>query len=129
MTFTLVPSLVSCVNGILNFYGGIRRRNFLPTATKIDATYWSAQINLSQFILSMGYEFTISELNQTRTRGTTELGLILPLNKLTDLFAKQKSEPCYADYILTHSDFRSVEQFNSKTSFWGKEFTPVSFVF
>lgn len=121
--------LGTSVNGILNFYGGIRRRNFLPTATKIDATYWSAQINLSQFILSMGYEFTISELNQTRTRGTTELGLILPLNKLTDLFAKQKSEPCYADYILTHSDFRSVEQFNSKTSFWGKEFTPVSFVF
>jgi len=117
------------VNGILNFYGGVRRRNFLPTLTKMDATYWSAQLNLNQSIISVGYEITISELNQTRTRGTTEVGIILPLSKVTSLFARKRSEPSYADYIMTHSDFRSVEQFNSRTSFWAKEFTPISFVF
>ena len=117
------------VNGILNFYGGVRRKTFVTTATKMDASYWSVQLNLNHVIISAGYEFTISELNQTRTKGTTEIGLIIPLKIINDLLANKRSEPCYADYILTHSDFRSVEQFNTKTSFWGKEFTPVSFIF
>ena len=95
----------------------------------MDASYWSVQLNLNHVIISAGYEFTISELNQTRTKGTTEIGLIIPLKIINDLLANKRSEPCYADYILTHSDFRSVEQFNTKTSFWGKEFTPVSFIF
>jgi hypothetical protein len=81
-------------------------------------------------MLSIGYDYTISGLNIQRTRGTTELGLIFPLGTRGNLRgrAKRASEPCYVDYLLTHSEWKAVERFNNKSTDWGREYAPVIFI-
>lgn len=116
------------VNGILTVYGGLRRRNYMISDTKTDAILWSIQLNAPGFMVSAGYDFTISDLNIQRTRGTTEIGLNIPLGASRNIRTKRASEPCYVDYLLTHSEWKAVEQFNKRTTFWGREYSPVTFI-
>ena len=54
-------------------YSGYRRRLFIPLDLRQDAILFSLQINAPRYMLSIGYDYTVSGLNIQRTRGTTEL--------------------------------------------------------
>jgi len=114
--------------GVLTTYVGYRRRKLLPLDLKQDALLWSIQINAPRYIFSIGYDYTISGLNIQRTRGTTEAGLIIPLGTKGNIRGRRSSEPCYVDYLLTHSEWKAVEQFNNKSTNWGREYSPVTFI-
>lgn len=116
------------INGILTIYSGLRRRNYLITNTSSDALMWSIQMNTPAFMISVGYDFTISDLNIQRTRGTTEIALTIPLGASRNIRSRRASEPCYVDYLLTHSEWKAVEQFNKKSTYWGREYSPVTFI-
>lgn len=118
------------IAGALTVYSGYRRRLFEPLDLRQDAILFSLQINAPRYMLSIGYDYTISGLNIQRTRGTTELGLIFPLGTRGNLRgrAKMASEPCYVDYLLTHSEWKAVERFNNKSTDWGREYAPVIFI-
>ena len=87
--------------GMFTVYSGYRRRLFIPLDMQQDAILFSLQLNAPRYMLSIGYDYTISGLNIQRTRGTTELGLIFPLGTRGNLRgrAKRASEPCYVDYL------------------------------
>ena len=116
--------------GMFTVYSGYRRRLFIPLDMQQDAILFSLQLNAPRYMLSIGYDYTISGLNIQRTRGTTELGLIFPLGTRGNLRgrAKRASEPCYVDYLLTHSEWKAVERFNNKSTDWGREYAPVIFI-
>lgn len=116
------------INGILTFYSGIRSIINPTLERRMDALLWSMQINTRFFMLSMGYDFTVSSLNIQRTRGTSEIGLIIPFGTRRNLIGGRKSEPCYVDYISSNSEWKAVEQFNSKSTFWGREYSPITFM-
>jgi len=116
--------------GSVTTYVGLRRRKFLIENETIDAVLWSAQINLPGIIVSVGYDFTVSPLNIQRTRGTTEIGVIIPLGCQGNLGVKGRraSEPCYVDYLLKHAEWKAVEKFNNKSTDWGREYSPITFI-
>lgn len=116
--------------GSVTTYVGLRRRNFLIADETIDAVLWSAQINLPGIMVSVGYDFTVSPLNIQRTRGTTEIGVTIPLGCQGNLGIKGRraSEPCYVDYLLKHAEWKAVEKFNNKSTDWGREYSPITFI-
>ena len=116
--------------GSVTTYVGLRRRNFLIADETIDAVLWSAQINLPGIMVSVGYDFTVSPLNIQRTRGTTEIGVTIPLGCQGNLGIKGRraSEPCYVDYLLKHAEWKAVEKFNNKSKDWGREYSPITFI-
>ncbi|MDA8819750.1 type IX secretion system membrane protein PorP/SprF [Schleiferiaceae bacterium] len=116
------------LNGVLTLYSGFRRRLFHIGRETVDAIMWSIQINAPGMVVSVGYDFTVSELNVQRTRGTTEIGIIIPLGSRGNIRAKRASEPCFVDYLLTHSEWKAVEKFNNKSTNWGREYSPVTFI-
>lgn len=116
------------LNGVLTVYGGFRRRLFHIGNESIDAILWSMQINAPGMIISVAYDFTVSDLNIQRTRGTTEIGITIPLGTRGNIKARRASEPCYVDYLLTHSEWKAVEQFNKASTDWGREYAPVTFI-
>ena len=84
--------------------------------------------DLPGFIMSFGYDYTVSGLNIARTRGTTEFGLIVPLGTRGNIKGRRASEPCYVDYLMSHSEWKAVEQFNKKSTSWGRQYSPVTFI-
>ena len=81
-------------------------------------------------MVSVGYDFTVSPLNIQRTRGTTEIGVTIPLGCQGNLGIKGRraSEPCYVDYLLKHAEWKAVEKFNNKSTDWGREYSPITFI-
>lgn len=122
------------IAGALTVYTGYRRREFIPNdlipgqTTDQDAILYSMQLNLPGFIMSFGYDYTVSGLNIARTRGTTEFGLIVPLGTRGNIKGRRASEPCYVDYLMSHSEWKAVEQFNKKSTSWGRQYSPVTFI-
>jgi hypothetical protein len=118
------------IAGVLTVYGGYRRRLIIPIDQQQDAVLFSIQVNAPRYMLSIGYDYTVSGLNIQRTRGTTEIGLIFPLGVRGNLRGRSKKapEPCYVDYLLTHSEWKAVERFNNKSTNWGREYAPVIFI-
>lgn len=116
------------IAGALTTYVGYRRRSLIPGDQNQDAILWSIQINAPRFIFSIGYDYTVSTLNIQRTRGTTEAGLIIPFSAKGSIRGRRASEPCYVDYLLTHSEWKAVEKFNNKSTDWGREYAPVTFI-
>lgn len=112
------------LNGILTVYLGFRRRLFYVGNESLDAIMWSMQINAPGMIISVAYDYNISELNIQRTRGTSEIGITIPLGTRRNI----KSRRAYADYILTNSEWRAVEKFNKTSTNWGREYSPVTFI-
>ena len=118
----------SNLSGVMVVYTGLRRKEFFVLNETIDAVLWSLQINLPRLILSVGYDYTVSELNIQRTRGTTEIGLTIPLGTRGNLKGRRASEPCYVDYLLQHAEWKAVEKFNNKSTDWGREYAPITFI-
>lgn len=116
------------IAGALTTYVGYRRRSLNLIDQNQDAILWSIQINAPRFMFSIGYDYTVSSLNIQRTRGTTEAGLIIPFGARGGIRGRRASEPCYVDYLLTHSEWKAVEQFNNKSTDWGREYAPVTFI-
>lgn len=121
------------IAGALTVYAGYRSRRILPELNidgtrNQDALLYSIQVNTPNFMLSFGYDYTVSGLNIARTRGTTELGIIVPLGTRGNIKGRRPSEPCYVDYLMSHSEWKSVEQYNNKSTSWGRQYSPVTFI-
>jgi len=116
------------LSGVMVLYTGLRRKEFFVLNETIDAVLMSVQVNTPKFILSIGYDYTVSELNIQRTRGTTEIGLTVPLGVKGNLKGRRASEPCYVDYLLKHAEWKAVEKFNNKSTDWGREYSPITFI-
>lgn len=121
------------IAGAVTVFAGYRRRdlftqNAVDGSLNQDALLYSLQINTPNFIASIGYDFTVSGLNIARTRGTTEFGLIVPLGTRGNIKGRRASEPCYVDYLMSHSEWKAVEQFNKKSTSWGRQYSPVTFI-
>lgn len=116
------------VAGAITIFTGYRRRLSIPADLVQEAALLSIQVNAPRYIFSIGYDYTISGLNIQRTRGTSEVGLIFPLGMKGGVKGKRASEPCYVDYLLTHSEWKAVEKFNKKSTSWGREYSPITFI-
>jgi len=118
------------ISGILTLYGGYRRRMIIPLDLRQDAILYSLQLNAKNCMISFGYDYTLSGLNIQRTRGTTELGIIFPLGSHINLFRKSKraQEPCFVDFLMTRSEWNSVERFNQKSGGHKRDYSPVIFI-
>ena len=114
--------------GAITIFAGYRRRLLFATDLVQEAALLSIQVNTPRYIFSIGYDYTISGLNIQRTRGTTEVGLIFPLGIKGSIRGKRASEPCYVDYLLTRSEWKAVEKFNKKSTSWGREYSPITFI-
>ena len=116
------------INGLLTIYTGFRRRKFLIENQSSDALIWSIQLNAPGFMLSVGYDFTISDLNIQRTSGTTEIGITIPLGVKSKILGRRATEPCYVDYILSQTEWKAVEQFNKSSTNWGRSYAPSTYI-
>jgi hypothetical protein len=79
-------------------------------------------------MLSVGYDFTISDLNIQRTSGTTEIGITIPLGVKSKILGRRATEPCYVDYILSQTEWKAVEQFNKSSTNWGRSYAPSTYI-
>lgn len=116
------------LNGLLTIYTGFRRRKFLIEDKSSDAIMWSIQFNAPSFMVSVGYDFTISDLNIQRTSGTTEVGITIPLGAKGSIRGRRAAEPCYVDYLLSQAEWKAVEQFNKSSTNWGRGYAPSTYI-
>lgn len=115
------------MNSILTLNTGFRRKQLISTNDRVDALVVGVELSTGGMMLGVSYDFTISTLNVMRSGGTSEISLIVPLSAGRKIRAKRASEPCFADYLLSHSEWKSVERFNSESKFWGREYSPITF--
>ena len=116
------------INPSVNVYTLYRSRYLLPLENKVDALCFLTQIKLRQFIISVGYDMTVSNLNNMRTYGTTEIGLMIPLGGNSPLANKNKPTSCQSEQILSHALWKMNERFDSKGGVFNKEFSALSLV-
>jgi type IX secretion system PorP/SprF family membrane protein len=116
------------VNSSVSVYTLYRSRYILPLKTSVDALCFLTQIRLSRFIVSFGYDMTISKMNNMRTYGTAEIGLMIPLGGNTPIGNKSKSTGCQSEQILSHALWKINERFNPRGGVYNKEFSALSLV-
>lgn len=127
--FTQETRLSTNLAGILNISTGVRRRRFLESFENYDAVLVAVEVITPFVMIGAGYDFTISELNSSRTGGTTEISLRIPLGRAGRAIGGQRAEPCHVDYILSNSEWKAVGKFNNKSTYWGSEYSPITFQF
>ena len=116
------------INPAVNVYTLYRSRYVIPLSDKVDALCFLAQIKLKQLILCVGYDMTISSLNNMRTYGTLEIGLMIPIGGNSLLGNRNKSTSCQSEQILSHALWKVNERFDSKGGVFNKEFSALSLV-
>jgi len=79
-------------------------------------------------MISAGYEYTISKLNNGRSGGTLGLGITLPLGGCFGPKAFRKREPCFVEDLLMASEWKAVEKFSKTATSWGIQYSPVTFI-
>ena len=116
------------VNSSVSVYTLYRSRYILPLKTSVDALCFLTQIRLRRFIVCIGYDMTISKMNNMRTYGTAEIGLMIPLGGNTPVGNKTKSTGCQSEQILSHALWKINERFNPRGGVYNKEFSALSLV-
>ena len=112
----------------MNLFMMYRSQYLLPIENRVDAICFQTQIKLNQFLMSIGYDITISELNNMRTYGTTEIGVMIPLGKNNPIGNKKVQASCQAEQVLSHALWKMNEKFDSKGRVFNKEFSSLSLV-
>jgi len=116
------------INPGMNLFMMYRSQYLLPIENRVDAICFQTQIKLNQFLMSIGYDLTISELNNMRTYGTTEIGVMIPLGKNNPIGNKKVQASCQAEQVLSHALWKMNEKFDSKGRVFNKEFSSLSLV-
>jgi type IX secretion system PorP/SprF family membrane protein len=117
-----------CNGGVLINSIGLRSKDFLALSARVDSWLYSAQFNTNLGMYSIGYEYTISKLNNGRSGGTIEIGMTLPLNASLGPKAFRKREPCFVEGLLISSEWKAVEKFSKAATSWGVQYSPVTFI-
>ncbi len=117
-----------CNGGILINSIGFRSKDFLALSARVDSWIYNVQLNTNLGMISAGYEYTISKLNNGRSGGTLELGITLPLGGCFGPKAFRKREPCFVEDLLMASEWKAVEKFSKTATSWGIQYSPVTFI-
>ena len=117
-----------CNGGVIINTLGLRSRYFLALNTQVDSWLYSIQLNTNVGMISAGYEYTISKLNNGRSGGTVELGWTLPLGGCIGPKAFRKREPCFVEDLLMASEWKAVEKFSKTATSWGVQYSPITFI-
>jgi len=62
---------------------GMRRQNFIPNNTRVDALIVQVMFNKNSFIFGYSFDATVSQLSAHRTYGTHEIGIKYTIDGLT----------------------------------------------
>jgi hypothetical protein len=111
----------------LMIYQGFRRKHFIELNGDVDAFITSIQYNNPYYILSFGYDYTVSKLDGC-TLGTMELGFTWPLDARYIFNARYNREPCFVEDLLKASEWKAVEKFSKTATNWGYRYSPVTFI-
>lgn len=111
----------------LTIYQGFRRKHFVELNGNVDAFITSFQLSQSWGMLSIGYDFTISQLDGC-TLGTMEFGYTLPLDSKFIFNSRYNREPCFVEDLLKASEWKAVEKFSKSATSWGFQYSPVQFI-
>jgi hypothetical protein len=117
-----------CNGGVVTNTIGLRSRYFLALNTQVDSWLYSIQFNTNVGMVSAGYEYTLSKLNNGRSGGTVELGWTLPIGACFGPKAFRKREPCFVEDLLMASEWKAVEKFSKTATSWGIQYSPITFI-
>ena len=114
--------------GILINTIGLRSKEFLALSARVDSWLYCVQLNTSFGMVSAGYEYTLSKLNNGRSGGTVELGITIPIGGCFGPSAFRKREPCFVEDLLMASEWKAVEKFSKTATSWGVQYSPITFI-
>ena len=116
-------------NGGLIFNSiGIRSKYFLAFGARLDSWIYSLQVNTAFGMISAGYEYTISNLSNSRSGGTLELGMTIPLRFSLGPKAFSKREACYVEDLLKSSEWKALYKFSKASTKWGVNYSPIIYI-
>lgn len=117
-----------CTGGVVLNSFGLRSHYFLALDSKVDSWLYSLQLNTNYGIVAVGYEYTISKLNNGRSGGTIDLGITIPIGTSFGPRSYRKQEHCYVEDLLMTSEWNAAKNRIKSETPWKVSYSPITYI-